>query len=78
MFHQIRTPISGQRFLGFLWWPKGDVSLKPEVYCMTVHLFRSQVVAELCEFYATSNRQRQLKCIRQLDDRDGEKEFLHG
>ena len=39
MFHQIRMPISDQRFLGFLWWTKGDVSLKPEVYCMTVRLF---------------------------------------
>jgi len=36
LFHQICMPIYDQRFL---WRPKGDVSLKPEVCCMTVHLF---------------------------------------
>ena len=40
--------------------------------------FRSQVVSELCEFCATSNRRRQFKRIWRLDNRDGEKEFLHG
>ena len=47
MFHQIRTPISDQRFLRC---PKGDVSLKPEVYCMTVHFFGAKSLPSCANF----------------------------
>ena len=40
--------------------------------------FRRQVVSELCEFCAAANSRRQFKRIWRLDDRDSEKEFLHG
>ena len=39
MFHQCHVLESDTRFLRFLWWPNGDTSQKPKVYCMNVHLF---------------------------------------
>ena len=39
MFHQVQVPIEQRSFLSFLWWPGGDVSLKPAVYEMCVHTF---------------------------------------
>ena len=39
MFHQCFVPSDDQRFLRFLWWPKGDTSQPAQVYAMTVHLF---------------------------------------
>ena len=39
MFHQVRVTEEHRSFLRFLWWPGGDVSLKPEVYEMCVHTF---------------------------------------
>ena len=51
MFHQCRVPRDDQRFLRFLWWPEGNLAVKPEVYAMTVHLFgatSSPSVAGFC------------------------------
>ena len=39
MFHQCFVPTHNQRFLRFLWWPKGDTSQPTQVHAMTVHLF---------------------------------------
>ena len=39
MFHQVGIPEQHRSFLRFLWWPDGDVRLKPEVYEMCVHTF---------------------------------------
>ena len=39
MFHQCRVPQNDQRFLRFLWWPKGDTKTPPKVHAMAVHLF---------------------------------------
>ena len=39
MFHQCFVSEMDKRFLRFLWWPSGDTTQKPKVYCMNVHLF---------------------------------------
>ena len=39
MFYQVRVKEEDQDFLRFLWWPKGDMAMEPEEYCLTVHLF---------------------------------------
>ena len=41
MFYQVRVPRNDCDCLRFLWWPNGDVSEKPIVYRMLVHLFGS-------------------------------------
>ena len=39
MFHQVKVDPVDRSFLKFLWWPDGDMSQRPRVYRMTVHLF---------------------------------------
>ena len=39
MFHQCFVEDKDQRFLQFLWWPKGDTTKSAQVHAMTVHLF---------------------------------------
>lgn len=39
MFHQVRVPAKDRDVLRFLWWPDGDLTVPPDVYRMTVHLF---------------------------------------
>ena len=39
MYYQVRVPSSDRDFLRFLWFPNGDVSRKPQVYRMCVHIF---------------------------------------
>jgi len=39
MFHQVRVPVKDRDVLRFLWWPDGDLTVPPDVYRMTVHLF---------------------------------------
>ena len=38
MFHQVKVSPEDRRALQFLWWPKGDVDKRSEVYRMTAHL----------------------------------------
>ena len=39
MFYQVQVPPKDRDFLRFLWWPKGDLSSRPQEFRMTVHLF---------------------------------------
>ncbi|XP_052445763.1 uncharacterized protein LOC127987458 [Carassius gibelio] len=39
MFHQFHVKEEDQDYLRFLWWEKGDLESKPQVYRMKVHLF---------------------------------------
>ena len=39
MFHQCFVEDKDQRFLRFLWWPKGDTTKSAQVHAMTAHLF---------------------------------------
>ena len=39
MFYQVRVPQSDRDLLRFLWWPKGDISVEPKDYRMSVHIF---------------------------------------
>ena len=39
MFHQCRVTPRDRKYLRFLWWPKGELSLPPVTYQMTVHIF---------------------------------------
>lgn len=39
MFHQVRVCEADRDALRFLWWPGGDMSKSPKIYCMQVHLF---------------------------------------
>ncbi|XP_028403950.1 uncharacterized protein LOC114526541 [Dendronephthya gigantea] len=39
MFYQVKVREEDQDFLRFLWWPSGNLTMEPEEYCMTVHLF---------------------------------------
>ena len=39
MFHQCRVTPRDRKYLRFLWWPKGELSLPPVTYQMTVHVF---------------------------------------
>jgi len=55
------------------------VSFKPEVYCMTVHLFGAKSSPSCANFaLLQTDKDNSNEFDRQLDDRDGEKEFLHG
>ena len=63
MFHQCFVLKNDQRFLRFLWWPKGDTTLKPNVYCMKVHLFGGKSSPSVVNF-----------CMRKIAD-DNEEQF---
>ena len=63
MFHQCFVLKNDQRFLRFLWWPKGDTTLKPNVYCMKVHLFGGKSSPSVVKF-----------CMRKIAD-DNEEQF---
>lgn len=39
MFHQVRVCEADRDALRFLWWPGGDMSKSPKIYCMQVYLF---------------------------------------
>ena len=39
MFYQVKVPSEDRDFLRFLWWPEGDLKMRPKAYRMTVHLF---------------------------------------
>ena len=39
MFLQVFVDPKHRRYLRFLWWPQGDVSVDPQIYHMNVHLF---------------------------------------
>lgn len=39
MFYQVKVPVKHQNFLGYLWWPNGNLSLPLKEFRMTVHLF---------------------------------------
>ena len=39
MFHEVKVSSRCRNLLRFLWWADGDISSKPIVYRMTVHLF---------------------------------------
>ena len=39
MFYQFEVHQNDRDYLRFMWWPKGDTSLKPRTFRMTVHLF---------------------------------------
>ena len=50
MFHQVAVIPEHRDVLRFLWWPGGDLSLRPEVYRMTVHLFGGTWSPSCCNF----------------------------
>ena len=39
MFYQVKVPPEDRDFLRFLWWPEGNLKMRPKTYRMTVHLF---------------------------------------
>ena len=39
MFYQFEVHREDRDYLRFMWWPKGDTSLEPKTFRMTVHLF---------------------------------------
>jgi len=39
MFHQMYVDPKDRKYLRFLWWPDGDLNVKPVAYQMNVHLF---------------------------------------
>ena len=39
MFHQVLVHTKDRRYLQFLWWPQGDLTLEPLTYHTNVHLF---------------------------------------
>ena len=41
MFYQVKVPVRQKDLLRFRWWENGDTSEDPQVYRMTVHLFRA-------------------------------------
>ena len=51
MFHQVNVKPDDCSALRFLWWPSGDLSLEPEEYVMTMHLFGG-VSSPSCANYA--------------------------
>ena len=51
MFHQVNVKPDDCSALRFLWWPNGDLTLEPEEYMMTVHLFGG-VSSPSCANYA--------------------------
>ena len=51
MFHQVNVKPDDCSALRFLWWPNGDLTLEPEEYMMTVHLFGG-VLSPSCANYA--------------------------
>ena len=51
MLFQVGVRKQDQSFLGFLWWPNGDMEQKAEAYCMTVLLFGA-VSSPACANYA--------------------------
>ena len=60
MFHQCFVLEQDSRFLRFLWWPNGDTTQKPKVYCMRVHLFggkSSPSVVNFCMRQIASNNE---------------------
>ena len=63
MFHQCFVLENDRRFLRFLWWPNGDTTQKPKVYCMKVHLFGGKSSPSVVNF-----------CMRQIAD-DNEAHF---
>ena len=63
MFHQCFVLPKDRRFLRFLWWPGGDTSLKPQVYCMKVHLFGGKSSPSVVNF-----------CMKRIAD-DNETQF---
>jgi hypothetical protein len=63
MFHQCFVLPDNQRFLRFLWWPKGDVSQPPKVHAMKVHLFGGKSSPSVVNF-----------CMRKIAD-DNETDF---
>ncbi|XP_070549158.1 uncharacterized protein [Ptychodera flava] len=50
MFYQVKVPESQRDLLRFLWWPKGDMSQKPKVYRMGVHLFGAVSAPSCCNY----------------------------
>ena len=39
MFNQVMVAPEDRRYLGFLWWPEGELTAEPVAYTMNVHLF---------------------------------------
>ena len=39
MFYQVRVSKADRDVLRFFWWPSGDLTQRPKVYRMTVHVF---------------------------------------
>jgi hypothetical protein len=61
MFHQCFVLPKDRRFLRFLWWPNGDTTHKPQVYCMKVHLFGGKSSPSVVNY-----------CMRRIaDDNEG-------
>ena len=63
MFHQCFVLEYDRRFLKFLWWPNGDTTQKPKVYCMKVHLFGGKSSPSVVNY-----------CMRKIAD-DNEETF---
>ena len=51
MFHQVVVSPGDRDVLRFLWWQNGDLSQKPQTYCMAAHLFGG-VWSPSCASYA--------------------------
>ena len=50
MFHQCLVTPRDRKYLRFLWWPKGELSLPPVTYQMTVHIFGATSSPSFAQF----------------------------
>ena len=50
MFHQVQVPVEHCDFLGFFWWPNGNVQTATQEYQMTVPLFLAVSSPSCCNF----------------------------
>ena len=64
MFLQVKVPEIQRDFLRFLWWPDGDIHTEPKEYRMTVHLFWSNLVTQLCQFCSAPHCYRSWTIVR--------------
>ena len=58
MFHQVCVSPEDRSALRFLWWPDGNLDLKPEELMMSVHLFGAVSSPSCANFALKKPRQR--------------------
>ena len=76
MFHQVLLHPKDRRYLQFLWWPQGDLTLEPLIYHINVHLFGAASSPSCAQFSLLESAKDQSD---QFDTKANcAKKFLHG